>query len=137
MPTFLESDALVLCAIAMSSLDRVATLRDLIGATDHLNVGYATLDEINGAVSRLASADLIDCQAHVLSAGNDARDLLKKNHHLPARSIVSLFQTFLQAKSLVRHRDEPVFFSDDEYRTACAQYDRDMKSALRGVLKNR
>ena len=137
MPSFIESDALVLCAIAMSSLDRAATLRDLIGATDHLNVGYATLDEINGAVSRLASADLVDCQAHGLSAGNEARELLRKNHQLPARSIVPLFRTFLEAKSHVCHRNEPVFFSDDEYQTACAQYHREMKTALRGLLKNR
>jgi hypothetical protein len=136
MPTFLESDALVLCAIAMSSLDRVATLRDLIGATDHLNAGCATLDEINGAVWRLASVDLIDCQAHALSTGNEARNLLKNNHHLPARSIVPLFQAFLETKSLGQHRDESVFFSEDEYQTACAQYHRDMKAAPRNVLKN-
>jgi hypothetical protein len=137
MAAFMESDALVLCAIAMSSLDRVASLRDLIGTTDHLNAGYATLDEINGAVGRLASADLIDRQAHSLAAGSDARDLLKKNHHLPARLIVPLFQTFLETKSFVRQGDAPVFFSNDEYQTACAEYHRDMKAALRRISKNR
>jgi hypothetical protein len=121
----------------MSSLDGVATLRDLIGAVDHLDSGSATLDEINRAVGRLASATLIDCQARAVSAGSDARDLLKKNHHLPARLLVPLFQTLLETKSLIREPDEPVFFSEEEYQTACVQYRADMKIALRGILKKR
>src|SRR4051812_39861953 len=101
----------------MSSLGRVATLRDLIGVIDHLNAGSATLDEINGAVERLLSAGLIDCQARTLSARSDARELLKKNHHLPARSIVPLFQHFLETRLLVQQGEQTAFFSDDEYET--------------------
>lgn len=137
MSTFLESDALVLCALAMSSVDRVATLPDLIRTTDHLNAGYATLDELNDAVARLAAAGLIDCQAHTLSAGTDARDLLKKNHHLPARSIVALFRRFLETKSFAQQGVPAMLFSDEEYQTASAQYRNQMKVALRGIRRNR
>jgi hypothetical protein len=137
MAAFMESDALVLCAIAMCSVDRVASLRDLIGTTDHLNAGYATLDEINGAVERLASANLIDRQARALAAGSDARDLLKKNQHLPSRLFVPLFKTFLETKSFVQQGDAPAFFSNVEYQTVCAEYHRDMKAVLRGIWKNR
>ena len=55
---FEPTDAWLLCAIAFGK-GRPVTLREWIGAADHVNCTVPSLEELNGAILRLGRAGLV------------------------------------------------------------------------------
>lgn len=132
---FAELDPMILCGVAMASTKGPATLRALLSTTDYLNVGYPTLEEINGAFQRLAPSGLVRCDQGRLSAGFDVLQVLGKHHHLPARQLVPLFRAFLETKETFA--DSRIYFTEDEYRRAASEHTKEMKLLLSGSIPDR
>lgn len=79
---FGQSDGWILCSIVLSS-----SLTTLVGAADHLNAATPTLEEINGALTRLGRAGLVSWRGPTLEAANEVRAFHERIAHEPARVV--------------------------------------------------
>jgi hypothetical protein len=87
---FESSDGWILCSIALSS-----SLTTLVGAADHLNCTTPTLEELNGALTRLGRAGLVSWQGPTLEVANEVRAFHERIAHEPARVVCEKFIALL------------------------------------------
>lgn len=135
MSKFESSDSWMFLSVAYSAQDGPATLEAFYAAADHINCAIPTRDEIQGGISRLASAGLVHVQDHRFILTESGRTIFERvSRQTPCpRMQPELVEQQLRCVTLADtahpHWDLSVEVSD----AALSRYNKRMKDALRKI----
>ena len=120
-----ESDAWLLLAVAMPSVDGRSTLTEVIGAADVVQHAILTKEELDGGIVRLSRGGYLTFEAGIFTLTSAGQDIIERTTKY-GRSYLAQQQVLERVLGVRRDRDtereKREVLTDSEYEEAVHAY---------------